>query len=761
MILDGQVQGRPLISYKDTKTAIEALTGVVAGMTAYATDTGLTGYYTGTSWVWGIGSSGSIILALPQYHFFVGGSSGSAEDAGTGITYNPSTNRLSLDNVQWDLTPTPVAPSEGLMYWNSDDGTLNLGMPGGDVNLQLGQEMLLRAKNETGSPITNGQLVYISGGTGSNAIVSLAQANAELSSAATIGMATETIADNQFGYITLSGMVRDINTSGSAAGTVLYLSPTVAGAYTGNKPVAPNHLVSIGVIIRSHATEGVVFVRVDNGFEISELHDVYINSVSDGQILQYINSNSRWENKSVLGDASLSSSGSLVLATVNSNVGSFTNASITVNAKGLITAASSGSTPITGSGTTNYVAKFTGTNTVGNSLIQDDGTTVGIGTAPISSALLDIRPTSTLTSGTFNGQTVTLTANPGGSSSGVFQGLSFAAATQSGNAQNFTGSVRGIVGQAQHNGTGTVTALTGFDVQTQINSSGNVTTVKGIKVDGLVGSTGRATNNYGIEIGTNIAVTNVNTALLILASSAACSLKYGISIGAISGGSSANVAIETLGGQLQFTHNANSTLATFTGNSTFTAATPLMLLTRNDANTNVVVTSLTLRANTTGVADVGFGSKLAWQLESSTTASQTAGAVDVLWNVATHASAVSDMVLSAAYNSGAAIVASEFLRGRGNAGIIVTGSQTGTYTTTAVDLTLTAAHHWVRVTAAKTITLPTAVGISGREYIITATVNNVIVDAATTELINGSLTQVLLSGDSIQIKSDGAGWKII
>lgn len=47
------------------------------------------------------------------------------------------------------------------------------------------------------------------------------------------------------------------------------------------------------------------------------------------------------------GDATIVASGALTLATVNGNVGSFTSANITVNAKGLITAASSGasSTP--------------------------------------------------------------------------------------------------------------------------------------------------------------------------------------------------------------------------------------------------------------------------------------------------------------------------------------------------------------------------------------------------------------------------------
>jgi len=515
----------------------------------------------------------------------------------TGLTYNSITNTLTVDGVQWDLTPTATGAAEGLMYWNTEDGTLNLGMPGGNVNLQIGQELIMRAKNETGSPITNGQLVYISGGTGNNAIISLAKADAEITSATTIGMATEAIADSHFGYVTLIGLVRDVNTISYTAGTSLYLSAATAGAYTSTKPVAPNHLVTIGVVIRQHATEGVIFVRIDNGYELSELHDVYINSIADGNILQYVNANSRWENKTLAG-------------------------------AGLVS----------GTGTANYVTKFTGASTIGNSLIQDDGTSIGINATPTAASLVQITTTPTITSGTFNGLNLTYNANPASASSGTYQGLAFAVGTQSGNAQNFSQALRGVVGQASHNGTGLVDKLTGIDAVTQINSSGNVTTAYGIRLTSVAGSTGRAGSNYGLYIENTAPFTTINTAIGIAATSGAGSLKYGLSIGAITGGTGANVAIETLGGQLQFTHNANSTLATFTGSGTFTAATPLVLMTRNDANTAVVVTNLTLRANTTGTAAAGFGVKLNYEAESSTTASQTIAYDERLWTDATHAS---------------------------------------------------------------------------------------------------------------------------
>lgn len=67
------------------------------------------------------------------------------------------------------------------------------------------------------------------------------------------------------------------------------------------------------------------------------------------------------------GDVTASGPGSVAatLATVNGNVGSFTHSSITVNAKGLITAASSGTAPVTSvSGTTNQITSTGGTTPV-------------------------------------------------------------------------------------------------------------------------------------------------------------------------------------------------------------------------------------------------------------------------------------------------------------------------------------------------------------------------------------------------------------
>ena len=82
-----------------------------------------------------------------------------------------------------------------------------------------------------------------------------------------------------------------------AQGAALWLDPLVNGGVTTSKPSAPYHLVLIGWCVKSHATEGAVFVKVANGYELDELHDVAINAKEDLDILQYDAGSGVWRNK--------------------------------------------------------------------------------------------------------------------------------------------------------------------------------------------------------------------------------------------------------------------------------------------------------------------------------------------------------------------------------------------------------------------------------------------------------------------------------
>lgn len=187
--------------------------------------------------------------------------------------------------------------AEGRLQWNPDDGTLDLGMPGGVANLQLGQEMLVRATNDTGTQIDNGTPVYISSASGTN--IKVTPANADFAGGIglrTFAVATEDIAGNQKGYITTQGFVRDIDTSFAvAAGMPAYLA--VGGGFTTTKPTAPNISYLVGIVTIAHASAGELYVIQTSIPNINSLSDVLISSISNAEILAWNNSDSRWENK--------------------------------------------------------------------------------------------------------------------------------------------------------------------------------------------------------------------------------------------------------------------------------------------------------------------------------------------------------------------------------------------------------------------------------------------------------------------------------
>lgn len=236
--------------------------------------------------------------------------------ANLGVPYTGATSDVNLGefgiqlgNLEFDNTPTNIPTTAGSVYYNDADGTLDLILKGGNVTLQVGQETVLRVVNKTSTNVSllqsNYQAVRITGSQGQRPKIDFAQATNDVLSSETIGLVTETIANNQEGFITTSGLVRNINTTGSLQGEtwldgdILYLSPTIAGSITKVKPTAPNHLIIIGYVISAHITQGTIFVKVDNGYELDELHNVKIDTPANNSVLAYTLATDIWENKTV------------------------------------------------------------------------------------------------------------------------------------------------------------------------------------------------------------------------------------------------------------------------------------------------------------------------------------------------------------------------------------------------------------------------------------------------------------------------------
>ena len=171
---------------------------------------------------------------------------------------------------------------------------VKVGANGGGGASESALTLLQYVRNQSGGTMAKGTVVYISGATGNTPTISKAIATSDSTSAQTLGLVKDNIANNGFGYVVVFGKESGLNTSAYNEGDQLYLSPTIAGAYTTTKPYAPDHLVYIGIVTRSHPNQGTIEVRVQNGYEMDELHDVASRNPNDGDVLQYVASTGLW-----------------------------------------------------------------------------------------------------------------------------------------------------------------------------------------------------------------------------------------------------------------------------------------------------------------------------------------------------------------------------------------------------------------------------------------------------------------------------------
>lgn len=180
---------------------------------------------------------------------------------------NITPTTATTSNVTYMPTSAPTY-AEGKAFYDSSAKTLVVYDDISGTATNLGQELNLRARNNTGVTIANGSVVYISGATGQNPTIALARANS-LSTSVTIGIATHDIANNTVGKITTFGLVNDLNTSSFTDGQVLYLSPNTAGILTATVPSSPNYTAYVCVVLHSHVTQGKIFVRPEQPISLN------------------------------------------------------------------------------------------------------------------------------------------------------------------------------------------------------------------------------------------------------------------------------------------------------------------------------------------------------------------------------------------------------------------------------------------------------------------------------------------------------------
>jgi hypothetical protein len=211
------------------------------------------------------------------------GAPNAAAANGAGITIDGANLTLTYDS-----TSNALVSSHNVSAPNVDGAYLNGTHVGG------GQELVF---NEDTVPLVKGDIVRVSGAQGNTIAVRKASNAGEGTSAGTLGIVTQTIAVGATGLVHTSGSFSKLDTSALTEGALVFLG--VGGAWTTTKPQAPAHTVILGWVERVHATVGSIYVKVDNGYELDELHNVKITSPTAGQFLSYDSANAVWVNQTV------------------------------------------------------------------------------------------------------------------------------------------------------------------------------------------------------------------------------------------------------------------------------------------------------------------------------------------------------------------------------------------------------------------------------------------------------------------------------
>jgi hypothetical protein len=212
------------------------------------------------------------------------------------------------------------ATGAGNLYL-ADDGTWKVisGAPGiGDMLkatydtdnsgiVDKAEALMTLGRNSTGATLYKGTIIRIQGSTGHLPNFVKAQGNNDANSAQTFGVIAVDIPNNSDGYVVVQGTIDNLDTRSVATnpftdvtladGDILYLHPTIPGYLTNVKPSAPQHLVYVGVVTRTSPTNGTIVYRIQNGYELDEIHDVAIASKANNDLLVYESATSLWKNK--------------------------------------------------------------------------------------------------------------------------------------------------------------------------------------------------------------------------------------------------------------------------------------------------------------------------------------------------------------------------------------------------------------------------------------------------------------------------------
>lgn len=164
------------------------------------------------------------------------------------------------------------------LSWNGDEYTINI-TTGLGATIQVGEETLALFYNGTGAQINNGQILHPNGATTQSGVsmptVELAKSDKWTTCQGTLFIATHDVAIGALGLATFFGKVRGVDTSGASQGEQIWLSDSVAGAWSTTKPSFPSFSISLGGTMDSLAS-GTIFFN-----QTTQIRDLF-NDAFDG-----------------------------------------------------------------------------------------------------------------------------------------------------------------------------------------------------------------------------------------------------------------------------------------------------------------------------------------------------------------------------------------------------------------------------------------------------------------------------------------------
>ena len=279
------------------------------------------------------------------------------------------------DSFTFDVTATE-ADGIAKVYWNNSLGVLRVGLNGGNVAVDVPKTQVAFVTNVETTTLNKGEVVYLFGAQDDRPTVKRASNTSDTTSSRTFGVVAEAITANGTGYIITSGVCEGLSLGAYTPGDILWLGSS-AGTFTTTKPVAPAHGVFIGVVQRANNGNGQLYVKIQNGYELDEIHDVLISSVATNDSLFYDGAASVWKNTPPA--TARTNLGLGTIATQNANSVTITGGTINSTSVGA-------TTPSTGAFTT---LSTTGNATIGGNLtVQGTTTTISATNLAISDNMI-------------------------------------------------------------------------------------------------------------------------------------------------------------------------------------------------------------------------------------------------------------------------------------------------------------------------------------------------------------------------------------